>query len=282
MRRRLTIYLSLWTFIFSLSASAIDEVEYFSVKGDKRSAIICSGMESPPGPAPLVFVFHGYSGNPNSVRRAFRIEDHWPEALVVYLQGLVIPQRDDGRVESGKEQTGWQRAPGMDDDRDLKFIDFLVDDLTDRYNIDRNRIYATGFSNGAMFTWVLLAARPHTFAAFAPVAGIDNGVLESATVSKPVIFHFGKNDTAFKFQWAQKSIRRMKDLNRVNDNGSRWLGNRVRSTDYTLFGFDVGGAPFVLEINEGGHTIPPYAPKNIAAFFKRQAIKPEAQPSDSN
>ncbi len=281
MKRWLSIHLFLWIFVFSFNANAIDEVESFFFEGNERSAIICSGMESPPGPAPMVFVFHGYSGYSKSVRRAFRIEDHWPEALVVYVQGLVIPQRDDGRVEPGRERTGWQRAPGMDGDRDLKFIDFLVEDLSDRYNIDQDRIYATGFSNGAIFTWVLLAARPHTFAAFAPISGVDNGVLDSATVPKPVIYHFGRNDSAFKFQWAKKSIRRMKDLNRVNDNGDRWLGNRVRSADYTLFGFDVGGAPFVLEINEGGHTIPPYAPKNIASFFKRQALEPETQPSDS-
>ena len=37
--------------------------------------------------------------------------------------------------------------------------------------MDETRIYATGFSNGAGFTYLLWAARPTVFAAFAPVAG---------------------------------------------------------------------------------------------------------------
>ena len=43
--------------------------------------------------------------------------------------------------------------------------------LRHTYNIDDDRIYATGFSNGGMFTYLLWAKRPNVFAAFAPVAG---------------------------------------------------------------------------------------------------------------
>lgn len=265
--------LILCSFFVSTGAFALEEEKTYFFEGNERSVLLCSGNSSTEGLAPLVLVFHGYGGNARSTQRRYKIEDLWPEARVVYVQGLVIPQRDDGRIEPGKERAGWQRTPGMDGDRDLKFVDYLIESLADEYNIDRNQVFASGYSNGALFTWVLLTERPHTFAAFAPIAGIDNGVLNAATVPKPVMFHIATNDSAFKFPWAQKTIRRMKKLNRISGEGTKWEGNRAVNLDYTEFAHEPGGAPFVLEVNSGGHAIPSYAPKNIVKFFSQQTQK---------
>jgi polyhydroxybutyrate depolymerase len=279
MKSGVPIHFTLWAISIATSAWAIEEEKSFFFEGHERSALLCSDKPPAGGGAPLILVFHGYSGNSRSVQKGFRIERLWPEALVAYVQGLVIPERDDGRIKPGRERPGWQRKPGMDDDRDLKFIDYLIEQLAAEYKIDRERVFATGFSNGAVFTWVLLAERPNTFAAFAPIAGIDNGVLVPAQVPKPVIYHMATNDSAFKFAWAQKTIRRMKKLNRVNEEGQRWVRNTSLSLEYTLFTSDQGGAPFVLELNQRGHMIPPYAPGNIVTFFKSESpTTPSALP----
>jgi poly(3-hydroxybutyrate) depolymerase len=61
--------------------------------------------------------------------------------------------------------------------------------LHKQFMVDDARIYSTGFSNGANFTYLLWAERPNVFAAFAPVAA---RILPSVqlTVPKPV-FHIG-------------------------------------------------------------------------------------------
>ena len=64
---------------------------------------------------------------------------------------------------------GWQRDVGQQSDRDLKFVDAIMTTLRQKYSIDERRVYATGFSNGGLFTYLLLSARPNLFAAFALV-----------------------------------------------------------------------------------------------------------------
>lgn len=239
---------------------------YYEFQGNKRKILLYEGNFSSEDKVPLILVFHGYGGTAESIQRSFKIENHWPNALVAYVQGLVIPRRSDGRAKPGTEKTGWQRSLGMDKDRDLKFVDYLIKSLSEEFDVDKTRIYAAGFSNGAVFTWVLVATRPHTFAAFAPIGGIDNGVLERATVPKPVIFHFGRNDKAFKLAWAQKSIRRMKKLNKISRAGIK------RPNNYILLEPDIGGRQFVLNVHDGGHEIPRYASRNICIFFKSQVL----------
>jgi poly(3-hydroxybutyrate) depolymerase len=213
-----------------------------------------------------LFAFHGYSGTAANFDSSMRLQNEWPEATVVYVQGLVIPERDDGRIAPGQERNGWQRRVGMDDDRDLHCVDSLIDVLSEQYKVDRSRIFATGFSNGAVFTWVLMKARPETFAGFAPIAGIDHGTIEDATVPRPVIFHFGKNDTAFKLVWALKSLGRAKKVNKCTTRKQHdWRPG------YTWFEHAPGGAPVVWHLHDGGHEAPEYSSKRIVEFFQECA-----------
>src|SRR5260370_1318733 len=97
--------------------------------------------------------------------RGMAFENSWPEAIVVYPQGLPTP----GIIMDPKgERPGWQREPEQEHDRDLKFVDAILATLRKKYSVDPYRIYATGFSNGGLFTYLLLSQRPNVFAAFAP------------------------------------------------------------------------------------------------------------------
>ncbi len=54
---------------------------------------------------------------------------------------------------------------------DVTFARTLIEELELDYAIDRNRIYATGISNGGMFTYLLGSRLSDVLAAIAPVAG---------------------------------------------------------------------------------------------------------------
>lgn len=58
---------------------------------------------------------------------------------------------------------------GMPDD--LQFIDHLLDDVAHLVPVDQKRLYACGFSSGAMFSYRLAIERPGRFAAIGSVEG---------------------------------------------------------------------------------------------------------------
>jgi len=58
---------------------------------------------------------------------------------------------------------------------DVGFVAAAIEEVCARLHIDRSRIYMTGFSNGAMFTYRFAAERGDLLAAAAPVAGSIGG-----------------------------------------------------------------------------------------------------------
>jgi poly(3-hydroxybutyrate) depolymerase len=69
----------------------------------------------------------------------------------------------------GDGGTGWDlTATGID----VAFFDALLTTISNNYCIDRNRVFATGHSYGAMFTNALGCFRGDVLRAIAPVAGM--------------------------------------------------------------------------------------------------------------
>ena len=160
MRMRMThIGLAVLLNLYGSAASA--EVMTWKVEGVTREAIVFAPVASPAGGKnPLVLSFHGRGDNVQNFQHT-DLHLASPYAIVVYFQGLATRDR----------LAGWQVERGENDDRDLKLVDVALESLRKKYRIDDDRIYATGFSNGAMFTYLLWAERPEVFAAYAPVAG---------------------------------------------------------------------------------------------------------------
>src|SRR6185295_18505857 len=173
--------------IASARIASAEEVATWMVDGVKREAIVYVPSSPPPGTMPLVFSFHGHGDDMENFKYV-GLQDVWPDAIVVYFQGL--PSRDGYR--------GWQVEPGEYGDRDLKMVDTALAALKKKYRVDESRIYATGFSNGAHFTYLLWAARPNVFAAFAPVAG---RIREAAMPKerRPIIIIGGARDAQVAF-----------------------------------------------------------------------------------
>src|ERR1700739_4442922 len=139
---------------------AAAETSTWKVDGETRQAIIYAPSTKSEGEkAPLVFSFHGHGDDIQNFQYT-GIHRMWPEAIVIYFQGL--PSRDG--------LSGWQVEKGEHNDRDLKLVDAALAWVRGRVKVDDTRNYATGFSNGSNFTFLLWAERPGLFAAYAPVA----------------------------------------------------------------------------------------------------------------
>lgn len=85
-------------------------------------------------------------------------------------------------------------------DKDITFIKNVITYMSKNYKINKNRVYATGFSLGAMMTYHLLTKSASSFAAFGPVSGVcfDNRKI-TASRHVPLIHHHGSADDVFKF-----------------------------------------------------------------------------------
>lgn len=102
------------------------ETRTWTIDGVKREALVYGFETGKPTPRPLVFVFHGHGGTMRNASQAFRIHELWPEALVVYPQGLPSSGK---LVDREGRQAGWQFSAGQLQDRDLKFFDAVLETL---------------------------------------------------------------------------------------------------------------------------------------------------------
>lgn len=118
---------------------------------------------SPDNPSPLIFVFHGAQSSAWSMQYATNFDEYAEEHNVI----IVYPNGVGGYWNLNNACS----AAFGDNYNDLGFVDYLLDKFISEYSVDRNRIYATGFSLGAMFTMTVALERPEIFAAIAPLGG---------------------------------------------------------------------------------------------------------------
>lgn len=118
----------------------------------------------PENPVPLVVALHQFTDS-GARMRALTGFDTIAERegfIVAYPDGLLASWNSDADGVTGGVKF-------VDDER---FILRLVKRLQERYNIDPNRIYLTGASNGAMMTQLMGCRHSDVFAAIAPVMGL--------------------------------------------------------------------------------------------------------------
>lgn len=239
---------ALWT--DALSAQR-PEAMTWKVDGQARRAIVYPPSSNVVGrPAPLVLSFHGHGDNAQNFQYT-GLHRAWPEAIVVYFQGL--PSSRDGLF-------GWQVEKGQDSDCDLKLVDAALASLREKFKVDDARIYSTGFSNGANFTYLLWAERPAVFAAFAPVAGRLRPSVQPAQ-PKPLLHIGGVRDVQIRFDDQRAAIETAKRVDGVKGEGASC------GEGCTLFA-SPGGTPVMTWIHPGGHEYPDGTSELIAEFFR--------------
>ncbi len=247
--------------VASFPASAADAParREWTVDGVAREGLIYAPPNAKTAPTPVIFAFHGHGGSMNNAARQFGYHTIWPEALVVYLQGLNTPGR---LTDPEGKKPGWQHGPGDQGDRDLNFFDAVLASLRQDYKVDDRRIYSTGHSNGGGFTYLLWAARGDQFAAFAPSASAAPKLLAQLK-PKPVLHLAGETDPLVKFAWQQQTMGKLREMNQCGEGqpGGQYL---------TTYPSKIG-APVVTFIHPGGHQFVAAAPAVIVKFFKEHA-----------
>lgn len=210
----------------------------WKVDGVPREALV--SLPAKPAGAPIIFAFHGHGGTAAFAARRWGLHTLWPEAIVVYAQGLpTATQRDRG----GKE-AGWQMWEfGLRPNRDRLFFDAMLETARKEWKVNEKRIYVTGHSNGGGFTYFLWGKKPTLFAALAPVSGGGERLIENARPC-PILVIGAKNDTIVPWETQQRAIDAAKKIN-----GTK--------------------APVEVFIHQGGHAYPDQAPGKIIAFFKK-------------
>ena len=84
--------------------------------------------------------------------------------------------------------------------RDLRFMEAIIDKMASQYDIDRNRVYLSGFSMGGMFTYHAMNNMADKIAAFAPISGYPMyGATYNASRPIPVIHTHGTADDVCSF-----------------------------------------------------------------------------------
>jgi polyhydroxybutyrate depolymerase len=155
---------------------------------------------------------------------------------------------------------------------DIAFVDDLLGRLASDFCVDADRIYATGFSNGAFFVSALACARSDRIAAVAPVAGVFYPGGEACGRAVPLLAFHNTDDPTVPYTEGLV-------IDRIPYAGATaavaaWAAHdgceptppvAAESDQAAYSGCD---APVGLVTGAGGHSWPAGAAARIWAFFE--------------
>lgn len=125
---------------------------------------------------PLVLMFHGNGGSPEAIA----MESGWvaksdlEKFIVVFPEGsrpdMTQPPKFGSNNPAWNDGSGRFHA-GAQNIGDVTFIAALLDHLETKFAVDKRRVFASGFSNGASMTFRVGLELSERIAAIAPVSG---------------------------------------------------------------------------------------------------------------
>jgi len=195
---RIKFSLSLLLFVLLVISSNADTI---TVDGMERSYIIHLPSDFDiKKQTPVVLALHGGGGKAEGMNKLTgfnKVSDKYG-FIVVYPDGIKN-QWNDGRNDF------YLNAQI----NDVKFISSLIDTMKLLYNIDSNRVYATGISNGGIMSFRLACELSDKIAAFAPVAAsMPNNPSYQCKPARhvPIMIIFGSKDPIVPFNGGDISI----------------------------------------------------------------------------
>ena len=184
---------------------------------------------------PLMMNFHGYSQSASEyiIEADMRPLAESDTFILVYPQGSCL----DGLSHWNACPTGGDNKSDADD---FGFVESMINEISSQYNVDMERIYAAGYSNGGMMAYGLANYKSDLIAAVASVSG---GMLDCTGPTShpmPVVHLHGTSDGVLPY-----------------NGGSDW--NSAQSTlDHWINFNNTNTSPTVTTDNSGGMTIEHY------------------------
>ena len=163
--------------------------ETMSYDNETREYLIYIPSSYDPNSAtPILFAFHGFSGySQYFINTAdFRSLADQFNFIAVYPQGLVCGGG-----------TTWNTNPPGGDNKcsqdDIGFFPALLNEISGNYNIDASKVFLTGYSNGADFSYSMACYQSSLVTAIAPVSGLmpmnDSSECQPSHATSVMIFN---------------------------------------------------------------------------------------------
>ena len=171
-----------------------------NVNGANRSMSVYapSGIEKD---RPLIIQMHGMNQDAKYQRDASKWEGIADTARFV----IVFPEGE------GKS---WD----INGDKDVNFLKAIINEMNNKYGIDKNRVYVSGFSMGGMMSYHAANKMGEMIAAIAPVSGYPIG--NPAPASKrmmPIIHTHGTTDDVVNYNSAVSYLKKWVSYEKCGD-----------------------------------------------------------------
>jgi predicted peptidase len=145
---------------------------------------------------PLILFLHGGGERGNDIER---VKVHGPLKIAAQRPDfpfiVVAPQVATDMI--------WSTAT----------LDALLEEVQEKYRVDRDRIYLTGLSMGGYGAWHLAMEFPHRFAALAPISGGATPSGMCALAHLPIWVFHGAKDEIIKPDRSDELVERLKRCN---------------------------------------------------------------------
>lgn len=143
-----------------------DYSKHSLMQGDlDRSYSIYQPKELLPG-APVIFVLHGSRGSGDMMRAITANE--FDQLADKHNMVIVYPDGFDGHWNDCRRSADYEA--NQQDIDDPSFLASIIDMLVRDHSVDRQKVFATGVSNGGHMVYRLAMEKPDMYAAFASMA----------------------------------------------------------------------------------------------------------------
>lgn len=167
--KRSTILLFLFVFVgLQQGWGYVKDSIFINVNGQRRNMIVFTPNELP-AKSPLFIITHGMNQNPEYQYGSDKIYE-----MVDTAKFVAAYLRSDGNT--------WD----VGGTKDQTFVTKTIDEMVSRHDIDRDRVYWSGFSMGSMLIHHCIANMQDKIAAFAPTSGIQFSEQPWTKCKKPV------------------------------------------------------------------------------------------------
>ena len=168
---------------------------------------------------PLMLNFHGFGGSASDYMQEadMRSLAEVDTFILVYPQGSCL----DGSSHWNPCPTGGDNKSTADD---VGFVESMISEISSQYNVDMERIYAAGYSNGGMMAYGLANYKSDLIAAVASVSGTMLDCTGPTNHPMPVVHLHGTSDGVVSYNGST-------DWNSVQSTLDHWIN--FNNTDLT-------------------------------------------------